>query len=104
MGLLSKAAVKVGDAEYEIREYHKTHPSFQGIILKFPADSKLFRMVSHFGAAFALSPEHSLVLLPEDVDRELLAHRLSKSLNAPVLDQFQSGDPGEALGLLEPYR
>jgi hypothetical protein len=104
MGLLSKAAVRFGDAEYEIREYHKTHPSFHGIILKFPFDPKLSQMVSHFGVAFALAPELCLVLIPENMDRELLAHRLSKSLNVQVLDQFQAGDPGEVLDLLEPYR
>jgi hypothetical protein len=104
MGLLSKAAVKAKDAEYEIREYHKNQPSFQGIVLNIPFDQKISRMMSDLGAAVPLSRGHTLALIPEDVDRELLAHRLSKSLNAPVLYQFEAGDPGEALGLLDPYR
>jgi hypothetical protein len=104
MGLLSKAAVKAGDAEYEIREYHKNQPSFQGIVLKIAFDQKLSRMLSGLGAAGFLSPENTLVLIPETVDRELLAHRLSKSLNAQVLYQFEADDPGKALDLLEPYR
>jgi hypothetical protein len=104
MGLLSKAAVKAGDAEYEIREYHKNQPSFQGIVLKISFDQKISRIVSDLGAAVSLSWKNTLVLIPEFLDRELLAHRLSKSLNAQVLYQFEADDPGEALYLLEPYR
>jgi hypothetical protein len=104
MGLLSKAAVKAGDTGYEIQEFHKNHGSFQGIVLQFSDDKKLSRMVSNFGVAFLLSPENSLVLIPGGMDRELLAHRLSKSLEAPVLYQFQAGEPGEALDLLAPFR
>ncbi|MDR1239665.1 MAG: hypothetical protein LBK27_06100 [Treponema sp.] len=104
MGLLSKAAVKAGDTEYEVREYHKTHPSFQCLVLEFPWEEKLSRMTANFGVAFPLSPENSLVLIPGGMDRELLAHRLSKSLPARILNQFQAADPGEALELLAPYR
>jgi hypothetical protein len=104
MGLLRKAAVKAGDAGYEIREYHKNQPSFQGIVLNIPFDPKISRMLSDLGAAFSLSPENTLALIPGALDRELLAHRLSKSLNAPVLFQFQADDPGRALDLLKPYR
>jgi hypothetical protein len=104
MGLLSKAAVKTGDAAYEIREDHKNQPFFQGIVLKISFDQKISRMMSYLGAAGPLSGENTLVLIPQTVDRELLAHRLSKSLHAQVLYQFEADDPGKALDLLEPYR
>jgi hypothetical protein len=107
MGLLSKAAVKTGpgpgNTEQKIREYHKNHPAFQGMVLKFPRNDTISRAVSAFGAVLSLSPENSLVLIPGDVDRELLAHRLSKTLKAQVLYQFQADDPGQALSLLAPY-
>jgi hypothetical protein len=104
MGLLRKAAVKNGNAEDEIREYQKNQPFFQGIVLNISFDPKISRMLSDLGAAVSLSPENTLALIPDALDRELLAHRLSKSLKAPVLFQFQADDPGRALDLLKPYR
>jgi hypothetical protein len=96
----------------EIQEYRKSHPVFQAIVLDFPGGAgetgesfgeKVSRMVGNFGSALSLSPGSSLVLIPENMDRELLAHRLSKSLNAQVLCQFAADDPGKALTLLDPY-
>jgi hypothetical protein len=60
-------------------------------------------MVSSFGSAFFLPPGNCLVLFPETIDRELLAHRLSKGLAAQVLYHFQADDPGIALQRLIPY-
>jgi hypothetical protein len=124
MGLLSKAVVKVNpeldktgqvqrEIADEIRQYLKNQSVFQGIILKFPpgetgeaeADfaGKVSRMVSSFGSVFPLSAGNCLLLLPETMDRELLAHRLSQSLKTRVLYQFQADDPGMAIIQLGPY-
>jgi hypothetical protein len=130
MGLLQKAADKTGseseknktgtagaepeNTEEVIRNFHNTHRAFQGIVLEIPPENRgetreAFRkkvswMVSALGLVFSLSPKNVLVLVPDDLDRELLAHRLSKSLNTPVLSCFQANDSGKALELLAPYR
>jgi hypothetical protein len=129
MGLLQKAADKAGsepenntteaagDHEYIegiIRNFHHTQGSFQGIILEIPPENrgesrevfceKVSLMASAFGQVFPLSPENLLVLIPDKLDRELLAHRLSKSLNTQVPACFSADDPPGALALLAPYR
>jgi hypothetical protein len=100
------------ELEQKLREYHKNHPSFQGIILAAPPgdekNTELFfqtasQMVRFFGELFPLSPENGLILVPGNMDRELLAHRLSKSLNTRIVCHFQADDPGAALSLLGPY-
>ncbi|MDR1100169.1 MAG: hypothetical protein LBL28_06770 [Treponema sp.] len=99
--------------EHELREYHKNHPAFQGIVLAVPPPEdgetaggffeKVSRTVRFFGTLFPLSPENGLVLVPDNIDRELLSHRLSKSLNTRTLYHFMADDPGAALSLLDPY-
>jgi hypothetical protein len=96
----------------EIQEYRKSHPVFQAIVLEFPGNSgetgetfgeKAARMAGAFGSVLSLPSGSSLVLIPENMDRELLAHRLAKSLHTQVLCQFEADDPGKALTLLGPY-
>jgi hypothetical protein len=127
MGLLGKDVVKnspkfdkrgkvppdpksTGGAQHavaeKIRQYHAHHARFQGIVLKSPVRDfagQVSRMVSSFGSVFPLPPEKCLILFPETVDWELLAHRLSKSLNIRVLYLFPADDPGMALQDLTPY-
>jgi hypothetical protein len=96
----------------EIQEYRKTHPAFQAIVLELPENAgetgesfgeKVSRMAGAFGSVLSLPPGNSLVLIPANLDRELLAHRLSKSLNTRILCQFEADDPDKALSLLGPY-
>jgi hypothetical protein len=96
----------------EIRQYHTGHPLFQGILLGPPGErggnpadfaGRVSRMVSSFGVAFPLPPGNCLVLFPETMDRELLAHRLSKSLKTQALHHFRADDPGAAAAQLGPY-
>jgi hypothetical protein len=98
----------------ELRQYHTIHSSFQGIVIASPGGKKagdgqgefaerISQMVSSFGSVFSLPPGNYLVLFPETMDRELLAHRLSKSLNTRVLYHFQADDPGIALQQLISY-
>jgi hypothetical protein len=96
----------------EIRRYHKGCASFQGIVLESPRGDgetktdfteKVSRMVSSFSSVFPLSRGNCLMLFPETMDRELLAHRLSKSLTVRVLRHFQADDPGMAMIQLGPY-
>jgi hypothetical protein len=97
----------------EIRQYHSSHASFQGIILEIPqgengetaADfsEKVFRMISAFGSVSSLPAGNCMALFPETIDRELLAHRLSKSLKTRMLYHFQADDPGMAMAQIGPY-
>jgi hypothetical protein len=96
-----------------IRQYLKNQSFFQGIILQFPRQEngetkadfteKVSRMVSSFGSVFSLSTGNCLTLFSKTMDRELLAHRLSKSLNTQVVYHFQADDPDTALSQLGPY-
>ncbi|MDR2258829.1 MAG: hypothetical protein LBE14_06745 [Treponema sp.] len=113
----AKANHPAGQSREEIarglRQYHTNHPSFQGILLEPPRKERgeakngfterVSRMVSSFGSVFPLPPGNCLVLFPETIDRELLAHRLSKSLDSQVLRHFQADDPGTAIIQLGPY-
>jgi hypothetical protein len=97
----------------KIRQYFNKQPAFQGLILEFPPEKNgettgdftglVSRMVSSFGSAFPLTGGNCLLLFSKNMDRELLAHRLSKSLNTRVLYQFEAGDPGMAMIQLGPY-
>jgi hypothetical protein len=89
MGLLSKAAVKQAaraDLRAVINAYQTDNLSFNCIVLHADAQS-VNAMVSAAGAVQPLGGGKCLILLPLSVDRELLAHRLSKTLNAEILCQ-----------------
>jgi hypothetical protein len=85
----------------EIQKMYGNRGSMQGIVLgEFSA--RVNRMVSALGAARALPSRRCLVLFPNSIDRELLAHRLSKSLNTEVLAVF-TADAQAASKLIRPY-
>ncbi|MDR2136444.1 MAG: hypothetical protein LBO76_07500 [Treponema sp.] len=94
-----------GELQNEIIKYCNTFTSVHGIVLAYPPDydekkegepfcGQVNRIVAALGSAVPLSPRHTLVLFSNTVDRELLAHRLSKSLAAevPVVFQAESVD------------
>ncbi|GHV94050.1 hypothetical protein AGMMS50293_03700 [Spirochaetia bacterium] len=104
MGLLSKAAVQhssepesraIAELRAFIEEYQTISGVFQCIIINADA-ATVNPMVTHFGAAYTL-PSGCLVLIPYSMDRELLAHRLSKSLNADILCQCGADSAESAL-------
>jgi hypothetical protein len=99
--------------EVAITQYCRIHSEFNGIILDIPAgtaeeDTEQFNktvsgMVALFGTTVLLPSKRSLVLLARPMDKELIAHRLSKSLNTKALLVFEAGNPGEALSLIRSY-
>ena len=90
-----------------IAEYHSTYTEFNCIILEFsgsPGKKKLVtfckkvtKTMDKAGKVIPLSNGRLLVLLPMRMDRELIAHRLSKSLNAAAVLSFGANSPDEAI-------
>ena len=107
MGLLSRAAAS-DSLEGQINRYHRSYASFHCILLDSPDRpeeeeeegafyQKAAKMIYKTGTLFLLPKSRPLVLLPGDTDRELIAHRLSKTLNTSALLSFQADSPEGAL-------
>jgi hypothetical protein len=99
--------------EAAIAQYHKINSRFNGIVLDLPAgmakdeaegfNKTVYNMVALLGITLALPSGRSLVLLPGTLDEELVAHRLSNSLNTKVPMLFKAESPGEALDRIRSY-
>ena len=91
------ADVKGGKLEEEISLFHRMHLDFSCIVLENPGDtdfcSKVTVIVDKTGTVLSLPSGHSLILLPIVLDRELIAHRLSKTLNTKILLSFEANNP-----------
>jgi hypothetical protein len=111
-GLLSPAAGAVQRAIQKFNDAANTSgaASLQGIVLEAPGglgseefSAQVNRIVSAFGTASALPSRRCLVLFPGAIDRELLAHRLSKSLKTLVLSVFTADNAQAAPDIIRPY-
>ncbi|MDR2176875.1 MAG: hypothetical protein LBP20_02400 [Treponema sp.] len=128
MGLLDKAAGTVkdggarrapvrtipGELRNEILKYCDTYTSVHGIVLAYPPNydekkegesfyGQVNRIVAAFGSAVPLSPRHALVLFSNLIDRELLAHRLSKSMATEVPLVFQASNANIVVEYIRPF-
>ena len=112
MGLLSKAAVRCSpgesakardDAREFIEDFQKTNPSFHCIVLENTGELVTAGILGKTGKSRALPGGNCLVLAPGRIDRDLLAHRLSKSLAAKLLCRCGAGSAEEALEALAPW-
>jgi hypothetical protein len=94
-----------------IRGYLSCHTGLQGIVVEMTKDygnstdfaGELGRIVSSMGEALPLPARFCLVLIPAEADRELLAHRLSRSLKTTVSFHFRAESLDKALKLLHAY-
>ena len=85
----------------KITEYQKVNKVFGCILFenrsreKGKADfcEKLTKVTGNVGITSPINHGHALVLLPSEMDRELIAHRLSKSLNAEPVLSFRATSP-----------
>jgi hypothetical protein len=114
-----------------IRGYWLRNPSCQGIVLELPEHARRdcspeagfkevsfqeagfqesgFEMffgtaaslVASFGRAVRLPSKNILILFSKAGDRELLTHRLVKSLRTRVLASFEADSPGEVLSRIK---
>ena len=117
MGLLSRAAnctasipaiwKDTSTVEGKIFQFHKTHAKFNCIVLEIPVtqefniSQKLNEMLKHLGIVIPLSNGRPLILFPERIDRELIAHRLSKRLNTSSLLSFETNSPENAINRIK---
>jgi hypothetical protein len=110
----SQYPINISDPlEVAIAQYSKMNAKFNGILLDLPAglgkeeaekfNKTVYNMISLLGITIALPSSRSLILLPGPLDKELIAHRLSNSLNAKALAVFEAENPREALDLIRPY-
>jgi hypothetical protein len=111
MGLLSKAASwGIGYIKKELIQYHTAHGVFNGIIFEAPktreqstSGDPVSAITASFAVTLSLPAFRCLMLFPSSIDKELVAHRISKTLKREALCIFESGSPGEALERLRPY-
>jgi hypothetical protein len=103
-----------GALKNEIIKYCNTFTSVNGIILAYPHNfdekkegesfcHQVNRMTAVLGTAIPLSTRYSLVLFSNTVDRELLAHRLSKSLETEVPVVFQADNVDTVVEYIRPF-
>jgi len=100
MGLLSRTNDNSIDPSLQelITKLSEEYNNLNCIIFENPPNAndktqfcqKVNTMIDKMGAVISLSNGRPLVMLPLSVDRDLIAHRLSKSLNAKVLLSFQA--------------
>ncbi|MDR2608287.1 MAG: hypothetical protein LBC57_07830 [Treponema sp.] len=99
---------KSGGLETVIRRSMEGENGVGGIILKDNKGKKNFpsavsRAVSSLGNMFLLPDSTCLVLVPVNIDQELLAHRLSKSLDAKTVLRFEADSAGKVLEILKSF-
>jgi len=91
----------LGVLKKKVTEYQKVYRIFGCILLENQAYEKgkpdfceqLAKMTGNMGIASPINNSHALILLPSEMDRELIAHRLSKSLNAEPVLSFRAANP-----------
>jgi hypothetical protein len=91
-----------GSIVEKVTQYQKTYGRFNCILFEIPDGGsdlcqKLAGMIKYTGIVIPLSPSRPLILLPSSVDRELIVHRLSKTLKAAPLFSFEAGSPKSVL-------
>ncbi|MDR3144840.1 MAG: hypothetical protein LBU21_01030 [Treponema sp.] len=103
-----------GELQNEILKYCNTYTSVHGIVLAYPKNydeeqqgesfcAQVNRIVTALGSAVPLSARHTLVLFSNTIDRELLAHRLSKSLETEVPAVFQADNVDVVVEYIRPF-
>ena len=104
MGLLKRASAskKIGidisdSVENKIAYFYEAHNVLNCIVLETRVGSKYSKnlqdIIGKIGTVVTLSSGNSLIMFRAAVDRDLIAHRLSKSLNIPSLQSFEASSP-----------
>jgi len=109
MGLLSKAAnfVTPDSLEEIISRYHEENHTINCIFLDNPGAEdggfckRISEMINSAGKVIPLSKGRPLILLAPGMDRELIAHRLSRILKTAPLLSFESDSPEKAINSIK---
>jgi len=88
--------------EEKITQFHQMHLDFNCIVLENPAGNpnfcdKVSSMLDTIGTIIPLTHDRPLILFPIVMDRELIAHRLSRTLKTKILLSFAASNPENAL-------
>jgi hypothetical protein len=118
MGLLSRAegraALKTAESKNiasikdEVLQFSRNYAIFNCILMEKPAYengekdfcNKVSEMVKFIGTVIPTSMDRPLILLPKAMDRELIAHRLSKNLNTGILLSFEADNTEKVISRL----
>jgi hypothetical protein len=103
-----------GELKNEIIKHCNTYALVHGIVLSYPKNydedkegesfiRQVNRIIAALGTALPLSSRHSLILFSSTIDRELLAHRLSRSLDTEAPVVFQSDNAASVVEYIRPY-
>ena len=88
--------------ETKLAQFHQMHHEFNCVVLA-PAVKeagfceKVTAMLDKTGSVIPLPLDRPLILFSAEIDRELIAHRLSKTLNAKILLSFTADNVENAL-------
>ena len=93
----------------KISQYQAVNQDFNCILLKkndYEKDNAVFyeRLAKMMGTMGIINPivnDFALILLPAEIDGELIAHRLSKSLNAESALSFKANSPEYVINRIE---
>jgi len=84
--------------ENEVTLFHRLYLDFNCIVLENPAAEsgfceKVSAIINKAGTVIPLASDRPMILFPIALDRELIAHRLSKTLNTKPLLSFEANNP-----------
>jgi len=108
-GLLNKVSQKKILEQTIVENLSCQQDAFQGIVieaLNYSAggfSGRIFSMVSGFGSAQPLTPGRCLVIFGANLDGELIASHIAKTVSGKNIFLFRAETPQEALALLKPY-
>ena len=114
MGLLERASIKSaitsftvfepGSVEEKIYQFYDVYKVLNCIVFDTKEKKNQARLIQNIidraGSVLALPSGNSLILLRGKVDRELIAHRLSKSLNLVSIMSLESKKPEKLIDIL----
>jgi hypothetical protein len=108
-GLLNRVSQKKNLENTVMETFDNQQNDFQGIVIEALNYSpggfsgRIFSMVSGFGSAQSLAPGRCLVVFSANLDGELIAGHIAKTVSGKNIFHFRAETPHEAFALIKPY-